>query len=101
VLPTARGVALTAEDRLRGAVIAQLMCALEVDLVALAGVHEADPAALLAAGPELAAQAADGLVRWDGRRISITELGKPFVRAVAALFDPYFRAGTARHAATV
>ena len=101
VLPTARGVALTAEDRLRGAVIAQLMCALQVDLLALANAHAADPAMLLQAGPELAAQAADGLVQWDGRVVSVTERGKPFVRAVAALFDPYFRAGTARHAATV
>ena len=100
-LPTARGVALTDDDRLRRSVIEQLMCTMQVDLVAMAEAHGADPAPLLAAGPGLVDQAKDGLVEWDGRRIRVTALGKPFMRATAALFDTYLQAGTTRHAATV
>ena len=100
-LPTARGITLTADDRLRRAVIEQLMCGLEVDLVAVATAYQADPAPLLAAGPDLAAQARDGLIEWDGRRIRVTALGKPFMRATAALFDRYLHVGGSRHAATV
>jgi oxygen-independent coproporphyrinogen-3 oxidase len=50
-LPTARGVALNADDRLRGAVIERLMCDLRVDLGALCEEH----------GRELVA-VADGLM---------------------------------------
>lgn len=104
-LPTARGVALSDDGRLRRAVIEQLMCGLRADLVAIAAAHGADAAPLLAAGPGLAAQARDGLIDWDGRCIQVTALGKPFMRATAALFDTYLQAGlqagAARHAATV
>jgi oxygen-independent coproporphyrinogen-3 oxidase len=100
-LPIVRGVTLTAEDRLRGAVIERLMCALEVDLVAMAEAYGADPAGLLAAGPALQGQAVDGLVEWDGRSLRVTPRGKPFLRAVAVLFDAYFQAGPARHSVAV
>jgi len=100
-LPTARGVALSPEDRLRRAVIERLMCSLDVDLVAMAVTHGADPKELLKAAPALEAQAADGLVEWDGRSVRVTAHGKPFLRAVAVLFDAYFQPGPARHAATV
>jgi len=100
-LPTARGVALTEDDRLRRAVIERIMCDLDVDLVAVADTLGADAATLMAAGPELEAQARDGLLEWDGRRVLVTEAGRPFLRAVAALFDRYHQAGAARHAAAV
>jgi len=100
-LPTARGIALSAEDRLRRAVIERLMCMQDVDLVAMAEAHGADPAGLLVAGPALRAQAADGLVEWDGRIVRVTRRGKPFLRAVAVLFDAYFQTGAARHSVAV
>ena len=31
----------------------------------------------------------DGLASWDGRRVAVSERGRPFVRSVAALFDVY------------
>ena len=43
-LAIVRGVALTADDRLRRELIERLMCDLEVDVVALAAAHSADPA---------------------------------------------------------
>ncbi len=88
-LATVRGVALTADDRLRRDVIERLMCDLEVDLVGIAEAHGADPAALLACLDGLARFEADGLAHWDGRHIAVSEKGRPFVRSVAALFDAY------------
>jgi oxygen-independent coproporphyrinogen III oxidase len=100
-LPIARGVALSAEDRLRRDVIEQVMCRGEADLPAIAASHGVAADGLLAAGPALAAQAGDGLVRWDGARLAVTEDGRPFVRAVAAAFDAYLKPETTRHATAI
>ncbi len=89
-LATVRGVALTADDRLRRDVIEQVMCDLEVDVEEVAEAHGRDPAPLAAAASEgLAKFIEDGLATWDGRRIAVGEKGRPFVRSVAALFDAY------------
>jgi len=45
----------------------------------------------------LAPLAAEGLVRVDGRRITVAEKGRPFVRLVAAAFDVYLARAHARH----
>ncbi len=102
-LAASRGVALSADDRLRRAVIESIMCELEVDLLAQAGAFGADPAPLLADAQALAGFQADGLVTWDGTRIEVTEAGRPFVRNVAALFDSYLKQQTEapRHAVAV
>ncbi len=84
-----RGVALSPEDRLRRAVIEQVMCDLQADLPDIARAHHADPALLLNAAQRLDGFVRDGLVRWDGAVVRVTETGRPFVRNVAALFDAY------------
>ena len=46
----------------------------------------------------------DGLATWDGRRVAVTELGRPFLRSVAALFDAYLAAaedGRPRHSRAI
>lgn len=98
LLPTARGIALTEEDRLRRDVIESLMCHGEVDLAAVARAHRAELAGLLEAAPKLAALAEDDLIVWDGTRVRVTEAGLPFVRNVAATFDTRLAAG--RHSRT-
>lgn len=103
-LPTARGVALCAEDRLRRDVIERLMCALEVDIVATAQAHGADPSGLLADAAGVGRFVADGLATFEGRRVAVTERGRPFLRSIAALFDAYFAAnaeGEPRHARVI
>ena len=100
-LPVARGIALTPADRLRRDVIERLMCDFAVDLGAVAVRHGAETVALMDAAPALQAMAADGLVRWNGHLVIVTEAGRPFVRCVAAAFDTYLRAGAGRHAAAV
>ncbi len=89
-LATVRGVALTADDRLRRDVIERVMCDLAVDVEAVAAEHGADSAPLLeAASAGLGKFVEDALAAWDGRRIAVSEKGRPFVRSVAALFDAY------------
>ena len=85
-LATVRGLDLTAEDRLRAAVIERLMCDLKVDLAAMT-------ASCLPAfdftreRARLAELAAEGLVEIDGARITVPAKMRPFVRRVAAVFD--------------
>ncbi len=102
-LATARGVALTADDRLRRDLIERIMCDMQVDISAMARLHAADDVPLLTAAEGLARFCDDGLVRRDGARIEVTEAGRPFVRNVAALFDAYLpqQDATPRHAQAV
>jgi oxygen-independent coproporphyrinogen-3 oxidase len=100
-LPTRRGIALSADDRLRRDVIEQLMCQGRVTLTRIAARHGADPEPLRAAAPVLAAMARDGVVDWDGDTIAIRPEARPFVRTVAAVFDTYLEANQARHAHAV
>ena len=89
VLATARGVALTLEDRMRRTVIEKIMCDLEVDLIETAREFGCDAALLLKDSPRLATFAQDGLLKWDGRRIDISPAGRPFIRSIASTFDAY------------
>lgn len=94
-LATARGLALTAEDRLRASVIERIMCDLAVDLAAVAAAHGTAPGHFAADLERLEPLVADGLARRDGWRIMVTERGRPLVRAVAAAFDAYLECGAA------
>ncbi len=99
---TVKGVALSADDHMRGRIIERLMCDLTVDLDLIARDSEAAPADNFSA--ELSALeplAADGVVRIDGRRVTMTEQGRPFVRLVAAAFDAYLSREQARHSIAV
>ncbi|MDE8344204.1 MAG: oxygen-independent coproporphyrinogen III oxidase [Acidocella sp.] len=87
---TERGVALSPDDRLRRAVIEQVMCDLRADLRGIAKAHAADPTPLLTAAHALDGFERDGLVDWDGAVVRVTEAGRLFVRNVAAVFDAYF-----------
>ena len=100
-LPVARGVRLTAEDRLRRDIIEQIMCRLAVDLAATAARHRMPVEPLLAA--DLDAFAADGMIRRQGCRLEVTEIGRPFLRTIAAAFDAYCggEAGAARYSAGI
>ncbi|GIX22033.1 MAG: oxygen-independent coproporphyrinogen III oxidase [Gammaproteobacteria bacterium] len=84
VLPVVRGRALDAEDRRRRRLIGELMCYFETDLAPRPG----EPAAALEAERRaLALFAEAGLLRLEGERIVLTESGRPWVRAVCAVFD--------------
>lgn len=101
MLPTARGIALDAEDRLRRAIIDSLMCALAVDLDVVCPAHGVTADRFAAELERLQPLAADGLVTIAGGRITVTDAGRPFVRLAAAVFDAYLETGAARHSRAV
>lgn len=80
LLTTERGIARSADDRYRGAVIERLLC----DGSARIGACLAREIA-----PGLAPFMEQGLVTLDGSILALTPAGLPYVRAIAALFDPY------------
>ncbi|MGE5506291.1 MAG: oxygen-independent coproporphyrinogen III oxidase [Actinomycetota bacterium] len=100
-LATARGVAVNADDLLRREIIERLMCDLEIDLDVVCARHGTDAAQFEAELAGMAPLAADGLVRVDGRRITVLPDGRTLVRAVCAAFDRYLRQGEQRHSKAV
>ncbi|KAA5803734.1 oxygen-independent coproporphyrinogen III oxidase [Alkalicaulis satelles] len=95
-LPARRGVAVSAQDRLRRAIIEQLMTYLDVDPAALAAAHGlAEPEA------DLSELEAAGIVRRDGARIIVPRAYRPLARLAAAAFDGYLPASAARHSVSV
>ncbi len=100
-LATVRGLELSNDDRLRRTVIEQIMCALEVDLESACRAFGVEEAYLDEAIASLQPLAADDLLEITGRRIKVTERGRPLVRTAAAAFDSYLAAGMGRHSAAV
>lgn len=99
---TVRGLALSADDRLRGRVIEELMCNLACDLDQLAG--ETGERAGRSWTPEYEALAPfveKGYVRIDGNRIAVEEDARPYLRLIAASFDAYLEGSRARHSVAV
>jgi oxygen-independent coproporphyrinogen-3 oxidase len=104
-LATVRGHALSPDDRLRGRIIERLMCYFQVDLDTIA-------ADTIAAGmsksldfeiemSSLLPFANNGMLQIEGRRITVTDAGRPFVRVIASVFDAYLSANNARYSRAV
>ena len=109
-LPVAKGLALTADDRLRGRIIEELMTNYACDLTPVCRSYGLTTGHLVDAFAALEDLASDGLVRLerndnDNARVEVTEAGRPYVRLAAAAFDAYLVAsqasGKARHSAAV
>ena len=99
---TVKGVAVSADDVLRAEIIERLMCDLAVDLDSLpVGPMLNDDASFARELADLRPLAAAGMVRIDGRRITVTDQGRPFVRLVAAAFDAYLPQNASRHSIAV
>jgi oxygen-independent coproporphyrinogen III oxidase len=94
--PIVKGLALSDEDRLRSSMIERLMCDLALDLDVYGGVERfADELS------QLQPLADEGLIAIDGANIRVTDMGRPFVRIAAAVFDAYLAAGQKRHSIAV
>jgi oxygen-independent coproporphyrinogen-3 oxidase len=100
-LPVQRGLVLSDDDRLQGAVIEQLMCYLEVDLAAISRRFGRAPDAFGDALDGLADPIADRLVTVRDGVLRVTPRGRPFVRTVCAQFDTYLAPDAQRHARAV
>ena len=100
-LPTAKGVAFSQDDRARAATIERLMCDFSVDYGAIARDMLGDETAFDAAEGDLAQLIREGVATQEGRRLTLTEAGRPFMRLVAAAFDAYLPTRAAKHSVAV
>lgn len=98
---TARGVAFSADDRMRGRIIEELMCNFDCNLDQIADECGRDAQSFNPEIESLAPLVTDGLVRIEGHHITVEESGRPYVRVIAATFDAYLAASRARHSVAV
>ena len=89
-LPTAGGILLTPEDRLRRRIIQDIMCRFELDILSIEeefgidfGQHFATETAALQTFED------DRLLVLGDRRIGITDEGRLYIRNIAMVFDAY------------
>jgi oxygen-independent coproporphyrinogen-3 oxidase len=97
-LATVRGVATTPDDCFRGEIIERLMCDFTVDLDEVVARHRLDLGDAL---ERLQSHVRDGVVEIEGARVTITDLGRPFLRSVCAAFDAYLDPALIRHSVAV
>lgn len=89
-LATERGLRVTAEDKLRRDAIVTIMCDLELDKASFGDKWNIDfDTHFAGALAELQDMQADGLVKLEGSKISVTDLGRIFLRNIAMPFDAY------------
>ncbi|RDJ01471.1 oxygen-independent coproporphyrinogen III oxidase [Rhizobium grahamii] len=88
-LATSRGYRLTIEDRVRAAIIEQLMCYLEADVPAICTAHGFDPIHLRNSAKQLDILADDGIVDVDNGLVRVRQECRFALRDVAAAFDAY------------
>jgi oxygen-independent coproporphyrinogen-3 oxidase len=100
-LATARGIALSDEDRLRRTVIERLMCDFAVDLAEIAGAAGVSNAIFQDDLARLQPLVAQGVVCIEGQRLSVRRESRVAVRCVCAAFDTYLNASENRHALAV
>ena len=91
-LPTLKGYALTADDRLRADIIERIMCDFRVDLKQVCTRHGTRPEAMLRSTDRLNMLIADGIVQIDGSMLSVANDARHLVRSAAAAFDAYLGA---------
>ncbi len=77
------------------------MCDFDVDYGAVAARHGYAETTLSTRASVARRAANDGVIDVQGRRLVVTERGKPFVRLVAAAFDAYLQSAPARHSSAV
>ena len=77
------------------------MCNLEIEIGDACTAFGQRPSLLDESIAKLRDMEQDGLLRIDGRKIEVTELGRPLVRMVAAAFDAYLPQSAARHSSAV
>ena len=92
-LATCKGLQCNGDDRIRRAVIQQLICDFSLDFAAIEGKFNIDFAGYFAAiWPQLQQMAKDGLIELTAHGIDIRPAGRLLARSVCMLFDGYLNA---------
>jgi oxygen-independent coproporphyrinogen III oxidase len=100
-LATAKGHALSDEDRVRSYAIEHLMCELTFSGTDLRRLFGATAAPVLTEAEDLVSADADGLVERTADGFVVTERGRPFLRSICSCFDAYLGKSVARHSSGV
>jgi oxygen-independent coproporphyrinogen-3 oxidase len=100
-LATARGVALSEDDRMRAYVIERLMCDLAFSADDLSQRYGEAAKELNETAEHLIDEDRDGLVTRTPDGFRVTERGRPFVRSICACFDAHLDPSQARHSTGV
>ncbi|MBB4039350.1 oxygen-independent coproporphyrinogen-3 oxidase [Microvirga flocculans] len=100
-LATAKGYAMTDDDRLRADLIERVMCDFRVDVGQICRQHSTAPERILQAIPKLRVLQDDGIIRLEGHVLSVSDEGRFLVRSVASAFDAYLGASGRTHSRAV
>ena len=101
-LPIARGLALTADDRLRRELIHALMCTGRVDFATLDARYGVECKSYFDVElTRLRALADDGIVAVDDSGFTLLPAGRPVMRVVAMVFDAYLAQDAGRFSKVV
>lgn len=89
-LATRRGLVCNEDDRIRRAVIQQLICHFQLDFTVLEQTFAIDFDRYFSAiWPQLIEMANDGLIALEGKKIEVLPAGRLLVRSVCSVFDAY------------
>lgn len=100
-LATARGYKFGTEDRLRAHLIERVMCDFSVDVEEACSAHGLAADILVDAAAKLKALEADGLIRFDGARLTVVDEARDLVRVVASAFDAHLGQSGRAHSRAV
>lgn len=100
-IATVRGVALSAEDIMRGEVIERLMCDLAFDGRSLRARFGPAAEPLIQSAEAITREDVDGFVTPRSGGFAVTAQGRPFARTIAARFDAYLSEQPGRHSRAV
>nr|WP_316654594.1 oxygen-independent coproporphyrinogen III oxidase [uncultured Gellertiella sp.] len=100
-LAAVRGIALSADDRLRAEVIERIMCDFGFAFEPLRAAHGRLADAVIAEARVFAAGDRDGIAICDSAGFTLSETGRAFARVAAAVFDSYLANGKGRHSIAV
>ena len=97
----ARGLAFTADDKLRGHAIERLMCDFRLSFAELRQHFGVAAEPVICEAVTFAMEDTRGLVSLHPGTLVVTEAGRPFVRTVAAKFDAYLAQDSARYSKAI
>ena len=100
-LATARGYALTSDDRLRAEIIERIMCDFAVDLASVCDRHGFAADAMLQSTSRLRDLVSDGIIELEGASLAVPADSRFLVRSVAAAFDVHLDQSQRLHSRAV
>jgi oxygen-independent coproporphyrinogen-3 oxidase len=99
--PIVRGLTTTAEDRMRSAIIEQLMCNFSADFGQIADQHGFSSDVLADSLFRLNPLVGAGMARITGSTVRVPQEHRLFLRSVACAFDSHYTGAKDRHAKAI